>query len=186
MTEELKLDDVERRAGGDCLVVYHFAETGERLQSRLECNRLRRPGTDALERLQGVHLMDSDELPDEIKRGWGRRSRHAGDTACHVHLAEHYPIPSRDEHVLNLHSYLAPGSEFFCYVGLDEAWLEKMLGSSTRALLDQLGMSDTEPLEHSMIGGALRRAQEQLDGKRRNVESYARSSAEWMQLNVSE
>jgi preprotein translocase subunit SecA len=61
-----------------------------------------------------------------------------------------------------------------------------MLGSSTRQLLDQLGMSDSEPLTHSMIGGALRRAQEQIEKKKAKIETYARSSAEWMQLNMSE
>jgi len=192
MTKNLKLEDMVRRtSGGVNLIVYHFTETGERLvarfdESRRDYQHLRRPGTDALERLEGVRVLDSDELPDEIKRGQGRRSRNSGDTPCHVHLAEHYPIPSRDDHVLNLHTILAPGSEFSCYVGLDEAWLEKVLGDSTRSLLDQLGMNESEPLNHSMIGAALRRAQEQLDKKRRNLESYARSSSEWMQLNISE
>ena len=41
-------------------------------------------------------------------------------------------------------------------------------------------------MTHAMIGGALWRAQEQIDKKRRNLENYARSSAEWMQLNMGE
>jgi len=191
-TEALKLEDIVQRAGpGTCLIVYHFAETGERLRSLLDARGLdyeylERPSTNELERHSGVGLLDSGHIPEEIRRGQAKRSMPGDETPCDVHLAEHYPIPGRDDHVLNLHAILPPGSEFHGYVGLDEAWIEKMLGSSTRALLDQLGMKDSEPLSHSMIGGAIRSAQKQLDKKRRNIESYARSSAEWMQLNVSE
>lgn len=192
MTEELKFDDVVQRArDGNSLIVYHFAETGQRMRSRLDekdvdYQRLRRPSSEAIERLQGTHVLDADELPDEVKRGQARRTGRGGNAPCKVHLVEHYPTPLRDDQVLNLHSILAPESSFVCYVGLDEAWIQRMLGSSTRELLERLGMSDDEPLMHSMIGGALRRTQEQIDKKRRNLENYARSSAEWMQLNMSE
>ena len=87
--------------------------------------------------------------------------------------------------MLNLHAILPPASKFFCYVGLDEPWLNKVLGSSTRDLLAQLGMSEGEPLVHSMIGSSLRRAQEKLAEKQRGVEHQARSSEAWMKLNVS-
>lgn len=191
-TEARKLRDlVERAREGTCLVVYHFADTGERLRALLDdagidYETLTRPGADRLARLSGVHLLASEEIPDEVKRGLGQRPGHAVETASHVHLAEHYPIPSRDDEVLNLHTILARGSRFFCYVGLDEPWLEKVIGDSTRTLLDRLGMSDDEPIEHSMVGSALRRAQEQIDKKRRNLEIPARSSGAWMEKNLSE
>ena len=203
-TSALKLEDLIGRATDDavnddvaCLVVYHFSDTGDLLQSRFDeagvvYERLKRPGTELLENLPvrlgatALGLLHSDEIPDEIQRGQGSRSFGASETPTQVHLAEHFPIPSRDDHVLHLHALLAPGSKFFCYVGLDEPWLAKMLGGSTRELLDRLGMDDSEPLNHAMIGSALRRAQQQLDENRRHLEDYARSCEEWMQSNVSE
>jgi len=205
LTRELKLEDLALQAASDrsddlvdCLVVCHFPETGDRLQVRLgeldaDCQLLRRPGTEILENLRTrvgstIALLASDEIPEEVKRGreqtW--RSSTPTERACHVHLAEHFPIPYRDDHVLNLHRILPPKSKFSCYVGLDETWLAFVLGDSTRALLEQLGLSDDDPLIHSMIGNALRRSQEQLAEKQRGVEQHALSSEEWMELNIAE
>lgn len=202
LTREAKLDDLLGQVRADCedgstgcLVVHHFRETGDRLESRfaeagLGYERLRKPGSDLLENLAErlgpgkLGLLGSGELPDEIQRGRGARSVSGTGTPCRVHLAEHYPIPSRDDHVLELDAILPPGSTFVCYVGLDEPWLGDVLGSSTRALMERLELRGDEPLTHPMIGKALRRAQAQLDGKRRGMEMSARSSEEWMQLNV--
>jgi hypothetical protein len=198
MTEARKFDDLLAQVGHDAsdgslavLVVYHFPETGERLRSRLHeadlhYKFLERPGSDTIENLTGIGVLYSDEIPEEIKRGLGSRSMYARQTPCHVHLAEHFPISYRDDQVLGLRSILAPDSEYFCYVGLDEAWLEKVMSPSTRALLDQLGMSDSEPLSHTMLRSALRNAQKSFDKKRRNIEHYARSCREWVQLNMTE
>ena len=205
LTRELKLEDLTLQAASDrsddlvdCLVVYHFPDTGDRLQSRLEeiesdYQLLRRPGTEMLENQRTrigstIALLASDEIPEEVKRGreQGRRSSMPTERACHVHMAEHFPIPYRDDHVLNLHGILPPHSKFFCYVGLDEPWLDSVLGDSTRTLLQQLGMRDDEPLIHSMIGSALRRSQKQLAEKQNGVEQQARSSEEWMELNLAE
>ena len=196
MRASLKIDDLLKRVVEEArtdsevsLVVYHFPDTGDELKSRfddagVELEELRSPGTHELEHSPRVALLNSAEIPGEVQRGRARRSAHARATPCHVHLAEHYPIPSRDDHVINLHSVLAPDSKFYGYVGLDEAWVEQTVGGTTRDLLEQLGVSDDEPLNHSMIGSALRRAQEQLDKKRRGIEAQARSSREWMELNI--
>lgn len=192
-TEALKLRDLVEAARGDTsLILYHFPDTGERLRTLLEEARvdyetLEGPGTDRLARLSGVFVLDSEDIPHEIKRGLGQRPKHAVEEPTRVLLAEHYPIPSRDEHVLNLHRILAPGSKFSCYVGLDEPWLAKVIGDSrVLDLLDRMGFDEGTPIEHAMVGNALRRAQEQIDGKRRNVEQTARSSAEWLRLNMNE
>lgn len=198
LTRELALDDLVRRARADaadesldCLVVYHFPDTREVLESKLgsQCELLSRPGTEVFDDLRARAgssslLLASEEIPEDIKRGRGTRGRASAGRACHVHLAEHYPIPYRDDHVLNLHSTLPAESQFVCYVGLDEAWLAAHLGDSVLPLLERLGLSDDEPLVHSMIGSSLRRAQEQLANKQRGIEHSAHSSAEWMSRNI--
>lgn len=198
-TRELALEDLVRQVAADqrdgavdCLVVYHFPDTEERLGSKLGPNNqvLSRPGSDVLANLRSragsaVAVLASDEIPEEVKRGRDSRRRTSGERPCHVHLAEHFPMPYRDDHVLNLGSILPSSSKFFCYVGLDESWLAANLGAEVRPLLDQLGMSDDEPLVHSMIGSALRSAQEQLANKQRGIEHQAASGDEWMALNAS-
>lgn len=202
MTERRKLDDLVRRAGEDagnegvdCLVVYHFRDTGERLRARfheagLSCEEIRRPPLHVLADLSGqlgfgtVGLLDSIEAPSEIGGARSAGARVDG-RPCRLHLAEHYPIPSRDDAVLALHRFLPPGSELFGYVGLDEPWLRDVLGESARALLERLGMSEDEPIVHPMVGKALRRAQARLDESRKGAELLARSSQEWMDLNAA-
>lgn len=200
-TQALKIDDLARQVASelsddvvDSLVVYHFDETGDRLQSRLDevgYERLNRPGTDALADLHSrvgskIALLPSRDIPEEVKRGRdSKRYPSVGSKrVCHVHLAEHYPLPYRDDQVRNLHAILPPGSKFFCYVGLDESWFD-FGRDKTLPLLEQMGMSDDEPLIHSMIGSAFRRVQEQLAGKHRGAEQPARSSKEWMELNIA-
>ncbi|HSF16229.1 MAG TPA: hypothetical protein VLK65_11820 [Vicinamibacteria bacterium] len=203
LTEERKLEDLEEqlatdsnRGGATSLVIYHFHSTGERARQRfarrgLEYQELGRPGTDQLEQLPAwkgagtISVLASDEISDEIKRGTHHRRRADGQTPVRVQLVEHFPIPYRDDQVLNLAMYLPRGSTFACYTGLDEPWVTKFLGGSTRELLKQLGATDSEPLSHSMISAALRRAQKQLAKKRRSLEQPARSCEEWMERNVS-
>ncbi|HXV61236.1 MAG TPA: hypothetical protein VEK15_11120 [Vicinamibacteria bacterium] len=203
LTEERKLEDFEKQLETDSregavtsLAIYHFPITGERVRQRLdrrglEYRELRRPGTDQLEQLPTwrgagtIAVLASDEIPEEIKRGIHHRRRVDDQTPVRVQLVEHFPMPQRDDHVLNLAMYLPRGTTFSCYTGLDEPWVTKFLGSSTRELLERLGASDDEPLSHSMISAALRRAQEQLAKKRRSLEQPARSCEEWMERNVS-
>lgn len=204
-TSALKFDDLGARLAAerederiDALVIHHFAGTGENLESRLEAldpsyKRLNRPGTESFENLRdrtgaSLTLLASDEIPEEIKRGQAseRRSSEPGSRRCHVHLAEHFPMPYRDDHVLNLHALLPSESRFFVYAGLDEAWLGDALGDTTLELLEKLGISDDEPLSHPLIDSALRRTQEQLAQKQRGVEHNARSSEEWMERNITD
>ncbi len=202
-TRELKFADLRRKVALDrsddvidCLMVYHFPDTGDRLRSELDeldldYQQLSRPGSEMLENFptrigSTIALLDSNEIPEEVKRGRekGGRSTPTAQRVCHVHLAEHFPIPYRDDHVLNLSAFLPSKSQFFCYVGLDEPWFDSSFGGTTRSLLEQLGMPDDEPLVHSMIASALRRSQEQLAEKQRGIEYQARSSEVWMERNV--
>jgi len=199
-TSERKIADLLEQVradadAGPCLVVHHFASTGERLEAELEARRLgyrrlSRPATDELAnlatRVRGptVALLASDELPPGIVRGVERGLGSRDHPPCRVHLAEHFPTSARDQHVLNLEGLLPGGSRFLCYVGLDELWLGRSLGSRALELLDRMGAPDDEPLVHPMLPKAIRRVQAGIEAKQRGAERSAHSCEEWMQLNL--
>lgn len=204
MRSDLKTEDAVRRIAADarndgvaCIAVFHFSGTGEGLRSRLEaagvaCDEAREPDATQLEALparvgpRSVGLLHSGGLPPEVKLGQAKRSARGGGRPCRVHLVEHYPMLYRDTHVLNLHAVLPEGSTFFGYAALDEAWLGRDLNSAVVPLLRRLGLDESEPLEHAMLSGAVRKAQERLGRRLRKSEQHADSLEEWTRLNLGD
>jgi hypothetical protein len=200
-TTELKLADLTSRIVRDAdpgprLLVYHFEETGERLQAALEgrqvsFERLRQPATDALAGLgtraarSDVVLLASEELPPEVASGLGE-SRQSSGSPGRVHLAEHFPVSSRDREVLNLTGVLPAGSRFFCYAALDEPWLAPALDSRVLELLGRMGLEEDAPIEHPILAKAARRVQAAIEGKLRGPGLAARSCEEWMRANLAQ
>jgi len=194
-TAERKLDDVVDRVGRDIaagtpsILVYHFEATGEALEERLRganvlFENIRTPSTQVLHALDTaagpstVPLVSSTEIPASLP------PQNRPGAPVSVHLAEHFPTPSRDDHVVGLAAILPPKSTFTAYVALDEGWVRDVIGSSVTDIMKQLGMDEDECVTHASIASALRRAQEKLAARVRSPEQPARSSDEWMTFNL--
>lgn len=198
---DLKMEDAVRRIAADarddgvaCLAAYHFPATGEELRSRLAAagltvEELREPDTTQLGAFPArlgpgsVGLLHSGGLSQEVELGRATRPAGGGGRPCRLHLVEHYPMLYRDTHVLNLGGVLPEGSAFLGYAALDEPWLDRHL-SSARPLLERLGIDESEPLEHALLSGAVRKAQAQLGRRLRKSEQHADSLDEWVRRNL--
>ena len=180
-------------AGRYPLTIYHFEETGEGVRAEFErrgisCgmvqffDTVRGSGLDHWRSLGDTLLIKADNLPDPA--GGGRR-KPSGEGSISVHLAELYPLKSRDEPVLHLAEVLPGTLEFTGFVALDEPWLQSFGVDRIKKLLEQMDVDEGEMLSHSMISRSLDNAREKIEAKLQ-VESKANSCAEWMRLNYGD
>ena len=99
-----------------------------------------------------------------------------------IHLAEHYPLPWRDQQVLDLDQAWPMPLTFTCYTGLNEAWLQPFGVERVTGILKQLKMPDDEVLEHEWLNKSMRSAQEKL-AKHVTGEQRCDDCAQWMRIN---
>ncbi len=100
-----------------------------------------------------------------------------------VHLAEHYPTPDRDRHVLGLEARWSRPITFTCYSALDEPLLALFAGERVRDLLARLGMNEHTVLSHPALQQAIRSAQEKIARQVRH-EQRSDSCDEWIRCNL--
>jgi hypothetical protein len=95
-----------------------------------------------------------------------------------VVIVEHYPLHRKEEELfLNLHSSIIILSS------LNEPLFHRFGGEKIIAMMKQLGMKETEAVEHSMLTKAIRNAQEKIE-KKVGLEQSAGSQQEWLQKNL--
>ena len=93
-------------------------------------------------------------------------------------LAEHYPLRSKEEAAYReLHIEKA-----VVYSSLREPLFLQFGGEKIIQVMLQLGMKETELIEHSMISSAIKKAQEKIEQKT-TLDQAARSQEEWIEKN---
>lgn len=96
-----------------------------------------------------------------------------------VIFAEHYPMRDKE---INLYKSLnlAAIKVFSC---LEDALFQYFGGNNLIEMLQKMGMSENEPLQHPMIAAALKNAQEKIASKV-SLEQTVRSQTEWFSRNL--
>lgn len=87
----------------------------------------------------------------------------------------HYPLRKREQEIFTSLEL----KEALVFNALDDAFFLRFGGEKIGGLMQKLGMTENEPLTHSMISGSIVKAQEKLE-KRVLVDYTADSLEEWM------
>ena len=97
-----------------------------------------------------------------------------------VIFLEHYPLHEKEEALytsLNL-------KDIKVFSSLDEALFLHFGGDQIVELMEKMGLQENESIQHSMIGMALKNAQQKILEKV-TIEQTATSQAEWFKRNIS-
>ncbi len=96
-----------------------------------------------------------------------------------VIFAEHYPLREKEE---ALYTSLKL-EEIKVFSSLEDTLFQYFGGARIIEVMQKMGLQQNEPVQHPMIGMALKNAQEKLAGKV-SLEQSARSQEEWFKRNV--
>ncbi len=98
-------------------------------------------------------------------------------------VAEHHPMQSRDQEVIDAAAKLACNAQVCFYFSLDDPVM-KFYGSETiKALLERLGIPKDECISHHLVTKAIRTAQEKIESKvGRDVPTQ--SAEDWFKYNL--
>ena len=98
-------------------------------------------------------------------------------------VAEHHPMQSRDQQVVDSAKRLACEGRLCFHFSLDDPVM-KLFGSETiKALLDRLGIPKNECISHHLVTKAIRTAQEKIESKvGRDVPTH--SAEDWFEYNL--
>lgn len=93
-------------------------------------------------------------------------------------FAEHYPLRSKEEEAYqSMHL-----EKVVVYSSLREPLFRQFGGDRIIHVMQQLGMKETEVIEHSMISSSIKKAQEKIEQKTQ-LDQSARSQEEWIEKN---
>ena len=93
-------------------------------------------------------------------------------------FAEHYPLLSKEQEAFRaMHLEKA-----VVYSSLREPLFNQFGGERIIQVMQQLGMKETELIEHSMISSAIRKAQDKIEQKT-GLDHLSRSQEEWIEKN---
>lgn len=98
-------------------------------------------------------------------------------------VAEHHPLASKDEAVLEAASRVHCRNKIIFHTALTDALLKRFGGDRMQGLLRQLGHDEAECVSHPLISKAIRNAQEKI-GAQVAGELPTRSAEEWFEYNL--
>jgi hypothetical protein len=122
-------------------------------------------------------LLQSNNLKVEIYMARQIAAHHIQNNQ--VLFFEHYPFLIKENELLEKLQL----KEAVFYSALDEPIFMHFGGDKMISLIEQMGLSENEAIEHAMISTAIRNAQEKIS-KGLVVEHSATSQAEWFSKNI--
>lgn len=135
-------------------------------------------------RREGLALvMASDLIPFDKSGSRRPRAKDPTQPPVTVHLAEHYPTPSRDDRVLSLDGQWAMPVKFMCYTSLEDPLMLHAGAERVREIVKRLGMDENTPLSHHFLNQSIRMAQRALAKQVKN-EQHCDSQDDWFKRNA--
>lgn len=104
-------------------------------------------------------------------------------SALRILVAEHHPLASRDEAVLDVARSLGCDAQVIHYTSLTDPLLHHFGGDRIRGLMTQMGMEEQECISSPVINRAIRNAQEKIQ-KQVQREMQTNSPEEWFKFNL--
>jgi hypothetical protein len=97
----------------------------------------------------------------------------------------HYPLPTKDNKLIEEVKKLSPEAQLTFYSSLDEPIFNLFGGENLVGLLEKLGMNQDEVIEQGMVRKSMERAREKLQTIVKH-EIAADSQEEWFEKNVKQ
>lgn len=98
-------------------------------------------------------------------------------------FAGHYPLPAKENALLEKLYSLFPDNTVTFYSSLDDPSFELFNSDRIVSILESLGLKEDEMLEHKMITTAMKRAREKIEASVKN-EILTSSEEEWFLKNT--
>jgi len=95
-----------------------------------------------------------------------------------VFLLEHYPLASKESKLMQSWK----PAQLTAFISLEDPLLQLFGGDRIISLMQKMGASESEVIEHTMISRSIRNAQEKLD-KKTTVDHPADSQQQWFAFN---
>ena len=104
-------------------------------------------------------------------------------TQLEIVVAEHHPMQSKDQELINAAGKLPCEAELSFYFSLDDPLLRHFNAGSLQELVKRLGLSEWECISHPFVTNAIRNAQEKIEKTvPRDVPSH--SVEDWFRYNL--
>lgn len=191
--EAIKVDHIcsdvsaGEQQGHNVLLLSHFDATLARLAALLTQKEIRH---ERFSSLNPFELCTSS--PGKVWLGSARGLHLAYDMSpvsegapLEILLAEHHPMQSRDQEVIDAAAKLACQARLCFYFSLDDPVMKHFGNASIKALFERLGMAKTECITHHLVTRAIRTAQEKIESKvGKDVPTV--SVDDWFKFNLPE
>jgi preprotein translocase subunit SecA len=103
--------------------------------------------------------------------------------ALEIMVAEHHPMQSRDQEIVNAAANIACRSKLCFYFSLDDPLMKHFGAETIKALFERLGVDKSDCIEHHLINTAIRSAQEKIESKvGKDVPTH--SAEDWFKYNL--
>lgn len=106
-------------------------------------------------------------------------------SSLRILIAEHHPMVSRDQAILNAAASLFCKAQVVFHIALTDPLLNHFGGDRIRGLMKQLGMEEQDCLSHPVISTAIRNAQEKIESQIQR-EMQTLSPEEWFKYNLAQ
>jgi hypothetical protein len=100
-------------------------------------------------------------------------------TGSQLVFAEHYPLHFKEAKLFEKLSL----KDVTVHSSLDEPLFLKFNGEKISAVMKQMGMKENESVQHKLVSGAIRKAQDKIE-KKVVSELLSTSAEEWMRKNM--
>jgi preprotein translocase subunit SecA len=105
--------------------------------------------------------------------------------SLNIIVAEHHPMQSRDQEVIDAAAKLACKTQLCFYFSLDDPVMKHFGTASVKALFERLGIDKRECISHHLVTRAIRTAQEKIESKvGKDVPTH--SVEDWFKYNLPE
>jgi hypothetical protein len=98
-------------------------------------------------------------------------------------FAGHYPLPSKEDQLIQKLNAAFPQCPIIFYSSLDEPAFEIFGSDRIVGLLEKMGMKEEEAIEHTMVSQSMKRARAKIESSVAK-EIITQSEAEWYAKNV--
>jgi len=107
----------------------------------------------------------------------------AEKVSLEIIVAEHHPMKTRDQEVMNAAASLDCDATLTFYFSLDDPLMKFFGSDSIKGLLERLGMEKDECISHSLVTRSIRQAQEKIE-KQVGRDLTAQSAEDWFKYNL--
>ncbi len=180
------LISVTANEGRSVLLLSHFESTLSSLSSLL-----RAKGTE-FERFSS--LSPSELCGGASPRIWAGSTRafhvasattsSTGTRPLEIMVAEHHPMASRDQDLIDAAAKLPCSAQIGFYFSLDDPVMKHFGNETIKALFERLGMDKRECISHQLINTAIRTAQEKIEAEVGKDISTNTSATDWFRYNL--